>query len=236
MATERLVLESEKNTELSRLHLARYEFAREFVRGKKVLDVACGSGYGSAMLKEAGAVKVLGIDISSETIAYARANFQNEGIDFVVGDAEDLSSYRDFDVVVSFETIEHLQHPEKFLQEIARASAPEGSLIISTPRREREGSPGNPFHVKEWTEDEFAVLLSQHFHLVNNCGQYSLKKKSFPFSRTLQRVIFRLLFPAQFATYDNFPVLSQPPRYKGFQCGLTYMVVVCANKKNTGKF
>lgn len=235
MVTERLVLASENDTELIRLHLARYEFAKELVIGKNVLDVACGSGYGSAILKAAGAAKVVGLDISSKTIEYAKADFQNQGVEFVVGNAEDLSAYRGFDVIVSFETIEHLQHPEKFLQEISRALAPDGILIISTPRREREGSPGNPFHVKEWTEDEFAALLSRHFRLVNSYGQYGLEKKSFPFSRTLQRIIFRLLFPENFMHYNNFPVLAQPPCYKGFQCNLTYIVVVCRKKQTSEK-
>jgi len=232
MITERLVLEQENNSELIRLHLARYEFAKGFVSGKKVLDVACGSGYGSAILKEAGAAKVIGLDISSDTIKYASAHFQNRGIEFVVENAEDLSSYRDFDVIVSFETIEHLQHPETFLLEITRALTPNGILIISTPQHEktRFGNPNNPFHVREWTLEEFETLLSKDFNLLNVYGQYGFGKKWFPYSRTVQRLFCRALFPERLANIDSYPVLAQPPRFKVFQLDLAYMVIVCAAK------
>jgi len=234
MITERLVLERENTPELIRLHVARYEFAKKFVRGKKVLDVACGSGYGAAMLKEAGAAKVIGVDLSNDAIEYAESHFQNRDIDFIVGNAEDLSAHRGFDVVVSFETIEHLQHPETFLAEIVRSLAPDGILIISTPQRENGfllEKPQNPFHVKEWTLDEFAMMLSKYFHIEKKYGQYGFEKKWFPYSRTLQRGVFRALFPERFAAIDSYPVLSQPPQYKGFRFRLDYMVVVCTGKK-----
>jgi SAM-dependent methyltransferase len=236
MITERLMLEREEKPELIRLHLARYEFVKEFVRGKSVLDVACGSGYGSAMLKDAGASKVVGIDISDEAIAYARAQFNGKGVDFVVGNAEDLSLYRGFDVVVSFETIEHLPHPETFLAEIAHSLSPQGALIISTPQRERgslHDKPHNLYHLREWTLEEFEQLLSKYFQLVNIYGQYGFEKKWFPYSRTLQRSVFRALFPGRLAAIEKYPVLSYPPRYKGFRLSLAYIVVVCTVKKES---
>ncbi len=236
MVTERLVLEQEEKPELIQLHLARYEFAKKFVRGKSVLDVACGSGYGAAMLKEAGASKVIGVDISQEVIEYARARFNGKGVDFVVGNAEDLSLYRDFDAVVSFETIEHLPHPETFLAEITRSLSPQGTLIISTPQRERgtlHDKPQNLFHLREWTLEEFQQLLSKYFQLVNIYGQYGFEKKWLPYSRTLQRSIFKALFPERFKAIERYPVLSQPPRYKGFRLGLAYIIMVCTVKRES---
>jgi SAM-dependent methyltransferase len=234
MITERLVLEREDTPELIRLHVARYEFAREFVRGKSVLDVACGSGYGSAILKEAGAARVVGLDNSRDTIEYAKTHFQTEGIEFVVGIAEDLSLRHGFDVIVSFETIEHLQRPEAFLLEIKRSLAPQGRLIISTPRREigtLRDRPPNPFHVREWSLQEFEALLSEYFHIEKSHGQYGFERKWFPYSRTLQRAIFKALYPGHFTAIDSYPVLAQPPRHKGFRFSLDYMVVLCTGKK-----
>ncbi len=230
MITERLVLEGENNAELIHQHLARYEFAKAFVRDKNVLDVACGSGYGAAILKQAGAAKVVGLDISEEALAYARTHFQGEGMEFVLGDAENLSSFRGFEAIVSFETIEHLRQPETFLLEITRALAPQGTLIISSPHRESEAGlaqPQNPFHHREWSLAEFQELLVGYFHGMTIHGQYNFEKKWFPYSRTLQRFVFSTLFPKGFKAIDKFPVLSEPPRHKGFQFSLVYMVFVC---------
>jgi SAM-dependent methyltransferase len=233
MIPERLVLEQEKNSALVHLHLARYEFAKAFVNGKSVLDVACGSGYGSAILKQAGAAKVIGIDISGEAIEYAKMHFHDDGIEFVIGDAENLSPYRGIEVIISFEPVEHLQRPDTFLEEIALVLAPHGTLIISTPHRESDMTLSkfpNPFHLREWTLEEFKKLLSKHFHIANIYGQYNFEKKWFPFSRTLQRLVFQALFPESSKVLDRYPVLSQPPRYRGFRFNLGYMIFVCAPK------
>ncbi|MCL4706839.1 methyltransferase domain-containing protein [bacterium] len=237
MITERLVPETEESPELVRLHLARYDFARQFVRGKKVLDVACGAGYGAVILQEAGAALVVGVDNSTEALAHARAHYQNKNLDFVLGNAEDLSPHRDFDVVVSFETIEHLQNPEKFLREITRALAPHGMLIISTPQRERgtlKTQPHNRFHVREWIREEFEELLSHYFNYVTVYGQYAVPKKWLPYSRTMQRFFLRVVSPQLFADLDKYPVLAQPPSSRGFRLGLSYMVMVCAETKGAG--
>ena len=118
MFTERLIKDGEDNSELAHQHLARYEFAKKFASGKRVLDIACGSGYGSGELREAGARYVLGVDISDKAVEYAKAHYANSEVGFTVGSAENLSSHGKFDLVVSFETIEHLEDPEIFLAEI----------------------------------------------------------------------------------------------------------------------
>jgi GT2 family glycosyltransferase/SAM-dependent methyltransferase/glycosyltransferase involved in cell wall biosynthesis len=152
-------------------HLARYFFASNLVKGRQVLDVASGSGYGSNLLGRAGAVSVVGIDSSTHAVAYSTANYETTCVKFVAGDAQSLP-FRDnsFDVVVSFETIEHLTDHHQFLDEVERVLSVEGILVISTPNVEAYPQ-GNPFHLKEFEMDEFRGDLSKYFAHVCLLGQ-----------------------------------------------------------------
>jgi SAM-dependent methyltransferase len=144
-------------------HIYRYRFATRFVRGRRVLDIACGEGYGTAALARAGAARVLGVDLSEETCEHARRRY---GIDARAGDACRVPlPDRSLDVIVSFETIEHLETPAVFLDECRRLLVPGGTLIISTPNRDafEQVNGSNPFHCAEMTEDEFISLLSSRF-------------------------------------------------------------------------
>ncbi len=125
------------DAELAMEHYQRYYSALPLVRGKKVLDAACGEGYGTALLAKAAA-HVTGIDISPDAIARAKGSYSQEGrVRFIEGSIAELP-LEDYsiDVVVSFETIEHvpedIQH--KFLDEIARVLKKDGFLIMSTPK------------------------------------------------------------------------------------------------------
>jgi SAM-dependent methyltransferase len=141
-------------------HIYRYRFATRFVRGKRVLDIACGEGYGTAALARAGAASVIGVDLSKETCEHARHKY---GIDARVGDACSVSlPDRSLDVIVSFETIEHLETPVIFLDECRRLLIPGGTLVISTPNRDafQQVDVSNPFHCAEMTEGEFTSLLA----------------------------------------------------------------------------
>lgn len=158
--------------ELSAPHIARYQFAAEFVRGKRVLDAGCGSGYGTRLLHAAGAASVLGIDIDARTVAHAErssAPVPVAGLEFRVDDCHTLAaSPGPFDVICNFENIEHLAHPEEFLAAAGERLAPGGVLVISTPDRAAtapyvNGRPRNRFHVQEWYREEFAVLLRTWF-------------------------------------------------------------------------
>lgn len=116
-------------------HLHRYILACELARGRDVLDVACGEGYGSNLL--AGVARsVVGVDIADSAVAHARAQYTRQNLRFVQGDCallplEDAS----VDLVVSFETIEHHDQHEAMLAEIDRVLRPGGSLIISSPNK-----------------------------------------------------------------------------------------------------
>lgn len=144
-------------------HIYRYQFASRFVRNKRVLDVACGEGYGASALSKANAQSVIGVDISEEAVRHARNKY---GIDARLGNAENLPlASNSIDLIVSFETIEHIADQEAFLKECVRVLVPGGKLIISTPNKDAYGEDGshNPFHCCELTESEFVGLLSSQF-------------------------------------------------------------------------
>ncbi len=144
-------------------HVGRYRFAARFARGKRVLDIACGEGYGAAALARAGASSVVGVDLSSEACAHARHKY---GLDARPGDALAIPlPDRSIDLLVSFETIEHVADPAAFLEECARVLVPEGTLIVSTPNRPVYSAEGahNPFHQVETDEREFEALLQKRF-------------------------------------------------------------------------
>jgi SAM-dependent methyltransferase len=148
---------------LFRQHEERYVFAAQYVVGKDVLDVACGTGVGTSFLHRMGARKVWGLDIDSNAVAFARSRYVD--CDFAQGDATDIFLPDcSVDVVVSFETLEHLRNQQKFLLECHRVLRTRGILICSTPneRLSRWGKE-NPFHFRELTIVEFNDLLASIF-------------------------------------------------------------------------
>ena len=154
-------------------HLHRYFFAREFCQDRDVLDVAAGEGYGSAYLAQK-ARTVVGVELSAEMVAHAAASYMQPNLTFRQGDARRLEFAADsFDVVTSFETIEHFLEQEAFLDEVRRVLRPNGVFIVSSPNRDVYSPPGssaNPFHAKELCRDEFEALLRPRF---GHCDFYS---------------------------------------------------------------
>ena len=148
---------------LFREHEARYVFASRFVKDKVVLDVACGAGIGTHYLLKAGARSCLGLDIDYRTVDYARAAYKS--CRFAQCDAANLClPDESVDVVVSFETIEHLGDQLKFLLECRRVLRRGGDVICSTPNRTlNRWARRNPFHVREFSVDEFAHLFKEVF-------------------------------------------------------------------------
>ncbi|WP_318284677.1 glycosyltransferase [Bradyrhizobium lupini] len=155
-------------------HMHRYHLAKNFVANKDVLDIASGEGFGSALLAEK-ASSVIGVDISDEAVLHAQTKYKAKNISFKTGSCEAIPlPPSSVDVVVSFETLEHIDAHERFLEEVKRVLRPDGVLIISTPEKHAYTvATGlvNPFHVKELFKNEFDQLLKKHFTHVSMHGQ-----------------------------------------------------------------
>lgn len=147
-------------------HLHRYAFAGQFVKNKIVLDVACGEGYGANLFAEL-ADTVVGIDVDEGTVRSAQIKYVRDNLKFQTASTTQLPfTDNHFDVVVSFETIEHVDDQDKMLWELKRVLKQDGVLIISTPDKKyfNETKPyTNPFHTKELYKQEFDTLLHKYF-------------------------------------------------------------------------
>lgn len=154
-------------------HLARYRFAARHVAGQAVLDIACGTGYGSRHLAEEGqAANVTGVDICPEAIRYARSKHGLANIGYLLGSVTSIPlPDASVDVVVSFETIEHVDEDEQSVAEFARVLRPGGRLICSTPN----GWPLEiaPHHKKVFDRDSFLRLLQPRFAEIELFNQNS---------------------------------------------------------------
>ena len=156
-------------------HMHRYALVRQIAAGKRVLDVACGEGYGSAMVA-AVARSVLGVDVSADVIRHARSRYGlRPNVEFREGDATalDLGEQR-FDLVLSFETLEHVEAQDGLVSGLAKAMADGGCALISSPDKATYSDATgyrNEFHVHELYRDEFVELLSRHFRHVRLYGQ-----------------------------------------------------------------
>jgi len=155
--------------EIAHEHWHRYAFARRFIAGKRVLDVACGEGYGSGLIADLAA-HVVGVDIDAEAIEHARAKYASRSnLRFERASATELPlPDQSIDVVISFETIEHLAKADqpRMLAECARVLQAPGMLVLSAPNRpEYSDARGyrNPFHLHEHDRDELEGLLKREF-------------------------------------------------------------------------
>jgi 2-polyprenyl-3-methyl-5-hydroxy-6-metoxy-1,4-benzoquinol methylase len=150
-------------------HEQRYRFFAERYAGLDVLDAACGVGYGSALIAGCGAKSVTGVDIDPEAVAYADKHFGRAGTSYAVTPVEQLRSLgKTFDLVVSFETIEHVREPKVFLREVASVLRPGGRFICSTPNLDFAGKDAdyaNPYHLSEMSFADFSAAFREHFTL-----------------------------------------------------------------------
>ncbi|MFT3667263.1 MAG: methyltransferase domain-containing protein [Pseudoxanthomonas sp.] len=187
--------------ERSDAHVARYEWASRYVRpGDRVLDAACGLGYGTyVMSKRSEAHGVLGIDGSDWARDYADVSFSDERVKFRTGFLPDvLMDYPDasFDLIVSFETLEHVDDPVALLREYARLLTPGGRIVVSVPNdwSDESGKDPNPhhLHVYEWERlrhemSGFFIVEEAWQQIASGCKQGSDRVWR-PASRRLQRV------------------------------------------------
>jgi len=149
------------------IHCKAYDEAAKMARQKSVLDVGCNTGYGTYVLG-AQSGEVIGVDVSIQAIAEARRQFSTHGIDFRLIDGTRLPFEGDrFDLIVSFQVIEHIADYDPYLSEIRRVLAPGGMAMFTTPNAHIRLDPGmkpwNRFHVREFSADELAELLQTYF-------------------------------------------------------------------------
>ncbi len=155
-------------------HAARYRFALPFVEDTSVLDIACGTGYGMAILK-AAARHVTGVDVDPQAALEALVECDDKAT-VLLGNGLGLPFANGaFDAITSFETLEHLHERTRFLAELHRVLRPDGKLILSTPNANYtmpvNGKPSNPFHVFEYTPSELREELERYFKIESFQGQ-----------------------------------------------------------------
>jgi len=165
---------AESESEITLEHIHRYLMAAYLCAGAVVLDAACGAGYGTAILGERAA-EAFGVDVDPEAVAYATDRYGREGVSFKAASVTALP-FPDamFDVVVSFETLEHLTEQEEMLAEFRRVLKPRGVLVISTPDKpiyNASLAEPNAFHVSELTRQEFVDFVKARFKTVEFYGQ-----------------------------------------------------------------
>ena len=154
-------------------HLSRYQFAAKRVQGKRVLDCACGTGYGVRILHEAGdAAFVVGVDIEPKAIEYACKEHKVDAATFICSSGDCLALPKaSVDVVTSFETIEHVPDDVALINEFHRVLRPGGVLIISTPNLWPLAD--SPHHVREYDCASFIKVLDDKFTCIEVYNQNS---------------------------------------------------------------
>ena len=161
-------------------HLAVYQWIAERVRGQRVLDMACGEGYGSDVL--AGrAASVLGVDANPQAYEHARLRYRRSNLRFERGLVETFGQPGEFDAVVFLQTIEHVQDPAAVLRHFKHLLVPGGTAYVSTPNVLTLAGPGraksdNPWHIREYQAEEFTGLCRSVFPEAEVLGLFHARK------------------------------------------------------------
>jgi 2-polyprenyl-3-methyl-5-hydroxy-6-metoxy-1,4-benzoquinol methylase len=161
-----------------RRHLVVYEWIGARTIGKRVVDMACGEGYGSEVLSRS-ATSVVGVDANPEAHEHARLRYVRQNLRFERDLVETFSE--ECDAVVFLQTIEHVQNPGEILEHFKAMLAPGGVAYVSTPNLLTLAPPGaekseNPWHVKEYRAEEFRALCEAHFEQVELWGLFHARK------------------------------------------------------------
>lgn len=176
---ERLALDRWSSPWLRHQHVARYQWSAALATGARVLDAACGTAYGSRLMKDAGASLVTSADLSKDAFVAARRRASTKDIQMVQADVCAVPFATDsFDLYTCFETVEHVEDDRALLAEAKRVVAAGGTFLCSTPNRQLlspgntiHDRPANPYHVREYSIDEFRSLLEEVFDSVVLFGQ-----------------------------------------------------------------
>ena len=161
-----------------RRHLAVYEWIAERVPGRRVVDLACGEGYGSGVLGRSAA-SVVGVDANPEAFEHARLKYTGGSVRFERDMVETWSG--DVDCVVFLQTIEHVGDPDAVLDRLRDVIGPDGVAYVSTPNvltlaPKGQARSGNPWHVREYRPEEYRALCARHFRRVDLLGLFHARK------------------------------------------------------------
>jgi len=147
----------------------RYKFCNTYIRGKTVLDIPCGVGWGASLLR--GSQSVIGIDISPGAIEFAKKQYRHKRMQFYVGNMESICLEDNvIDVIICLEGFEHISREAcgRFIEESKRVLKTQGLLIMSCPVLNEYGqATGNPYHIYEYPEDELIETLNKNFRILN---------------------------------------------------------------------
>jgi SAM-dependent methyltransferase len=163
-----------------RRHLAAYRWVADRCDGRRVVDMACGEGYGSAVLAER-AREVIGIEANPQVFDHARLKYRRPNLSFRQALVEQFEEGAPYDAIVFLQTIEHIHDPASLLARLASLLTADGVAYISTPNRLTLAPPGasrsdNPWHVREYSADEYRELLDPHFGAVELVGVFHARK------------------------------------------------------------
>jgi 2-polyprenyl-3-methyl-5-hydroxy-6-metoxy-1,4-benzoquinol methylase len=164
---ERLVPDQLSATDVTghetlQLHLERYEFAARHARSGRLLDMACGVGYGTRLVAERrpDITEAVGVDLSAAAIQHARARYPHPSVRFETGNALEYGDDAGFDTVISLETVEHVSDPERLIARLASLLSPGGTLVASVPTT--PSTDVNPHHLHDFTEKSFRGMVTRH--------------------------------------------------------------------------
>jgi ubiquinone/menaquinone biosynthesis C-methylase UbiE len=215
---ERMVPKYHKSKLIYAEHVARYRVLDNIVFNKRVLDVACGSGYGTRILSQK-ASNVVGVDINPDSIKYAKQHYSDKNIHYICSNATKIPvENNSFDVIVSYETLEHIIDPNAFLNETKRILKKDGIVIISTPN-DKVNPRANKHHLVNYNLNKFKLLIEKKFKYCIYFYQISSKAS----------IILDEIHMSEDAIVDNV-ILN-----KSFNTDLEnsiYFIAFCSDSKN----
>lgn len=183
-------------------HLERYKFAAQDIKGKNVLDIACGVGYGSKILKESGALSVDGVDISEEAINFAKQNYSLGDVRFFSSDAVKYFPDKKYDLILSFETVQYINDFKLLLRNFYNWLNQGGTLLISASNRlitspnsrTMADKPAEKTYLREFTIDELTKELKECGFVFTDSYLFGQRQQRYfknPYLRRLYKIIFK---------------------------------------------
>lgn len=217
---ERMIPAFHESSNIFGEHTVRYEAATPLVKGKVVLDIASGSGYGTYILAEE-ASKVYGVDVSEEAIEYSKRNYSSNNIEYRKGDGVSIPlEDNSVDVIISFETIEHIENYKKFMDEVSRILRPDGLLVLSTPN-DLEFFDNAHFHIHQFNEEELKGLVKKHFSNIKSYYQ-----GSWIYTGLFEKEMINSKWSKDVFTMQESPISID---------SCTYFYMLCSNRDITEK-